>query len=654
MSEDFSKMTVLELRRVAKEMGVVLGAGISKQGIVDKLNAAAEQGGASASAPSAVPSPSVASAPAVEKRPVRSASIIADDGFDDHDDIPVLTPNRGFTPRKVTAVPRAVPVVPPVRTPVAASPGAPAAPRQSSLSTISSKAPAFTMEGSRTWHNPRAFQSQPNYQQQRTPQFTGISNRPLPTSSGEPRPLSRAPRPDMQPRAVPAQPYVQHFGPDLAAEQPPVAAPEERAPYYRNEPPASDYRPMRDYRPDAVSEIPARESVPYAQPTQPMGQAGINEVLAAGECGDGEGVLEVLPDGFGFLRAENYLAGRKDIYISNAQVKRFGLRTGDYIVGKTRKQRDNDRYAAMLYITDVNGKAAEEPVKRPQFEELTPIYPKKRFVLSGKDSSLTLKLIDVLSPIGFGQRALIVSPQRAGRMNLQVEISQVLTAKYPDVTQMMLLIDQRPEDVTEIKEKVNAEVVSSSFDEPPESQTRASELLLERAMRLAECGGNVVLLLDSITRLTYAYNTIAPATARTTPSGLVAGALNKPKRLFGAARNLKQGGSLTVIATALADTGNPIDEVVIKELKGTSNMEGQLVMSSDKRVYPAFSAENSATRHDELLLTDKELDVAKRVRELLLSGDSTKAELVYAILEKTRDTKDLAERFDSLMELMGQ
>ena len=201
---------------------------------------------------------------------------------------------------------------------------------------------------------------------------------------------------------------------------------------------------------------------------------------------------------------------------------------------------------------------------------------------------------------------------------------------------------------------MNAEVVSSSFDEPPESQTRASELLLERAMRLAECGGNVVLLLDSITRLTYAYNTIAPATARTTPSGLVAGALNKPKRLFGAARNLKQGGSLTVIATALADTGNPIDEVVIKELKGTSNMEGQLVMSSDKRVYPAFSAENSATRHDELLLTDKELDVAKRVRELLLSGDSTKAELVYAILEKTRDTKDLAERFDSLMELMGQ
>ena len=647
MSEDFSKMTVLELRRVAKDMGVVLGAGISKQGIVDKLNAAKE----TTAAPVSTPPAAAPAASSDQRRPVRSASIIADDGYDDHDDIPVLTPNRGFTPRKVIGAPRAVPARPAAPTPAAA----PASPRASSLSSISSKAPAFTMEGSRTWHNPRAYQAQQGYQQPRTPQYTGISNRPLPTAGGEARPFTRAPRPDMTPRTPPVQPYTPHFGPDLTqTAEPTPAAPEERPPLFRNEAPANDYRPMRDYRPDAVSEYPPRESAPYAQPAQPVGQAGINEVLAAGECGDGEGVLELLPDGFGFLRAEHYLAGRKDIYISNAQVKRFGLRSGDYIVGKTRKQRDNDRFAAMLFITDVNGKSADEPIKRPLFEELTPIYPKKRFVLSGKDATMTLKLIDVLSPIGFGQRALIVSPQRAGRINLLVDLSKTLTAKYPDVTQMMLLIDQRPEDVTEIREQVRAEVVSSSFDEPPESQTRASELLLERAMRLAECGGNVVLLLDSITRLTYAYNAIAPATARTTPSGLAAGAMNKPKRLFGAARNLKQGGSLTVVATALAETGNPIDEAVLKELKGTSNMEAQLLMSADKRVYPTLSVENCATRHDELLLSDKEIEVAKRLREMLASGDPDKAEFVYAVIDKTRDTKDLAERFDGLADMLGK
>ncbi len=640
MSEDFGKLTVLELRRVAKEMGVVLGAGISKQGIVDKLNAAAKGNAPSPSAPSAPPAPP---APVAERRPVRSASIIADDGFDDQDDIPVLTPNHGFTPRKVNAAPRAVTPAPATRAPAAASP---AAPRVSSLASISSKAPAFTMEGSRTWHNPRAFQPQQGYQP-RAAQYTGISNRPLPTG-GEPRPYSRAPRPEAPARAPQAQPYASHFGPDVAQPPEPPAAPEDRAPYYRPDPPAGEYRPVRDYRPDAVSDYAPRESAP-----QPAGQPGINEVLAAGECGDGEGVLEIMPDGFGFLRAERYLAGRKDIYISNAQVKRFGLRTGDYVVGKTRKQRDNDRFAAMLYITDVNGKSAEEPIKRPLFEELTPIYPKKRIALAGRDSGATLKLIDVLSPIGFGQRALIVTPQRAGRMNLLVEISKALTEKYPDVTQMMLLIDQRPEDVTEIIEQVSAEVVSSSFDEPPESQTRASELLLERAMRLAESGGNVVLLLDSITRLVYAYNTVAPATARTTPSGLVAGAMNRPKRLFGAARNLKQGGSLTVVATAFSDTGNPIDEAVLKELKGTSNMEAQLTASSDKRACPGLNASGCATRHDELMLTEKEIAVGKRLRDMLSSSDPAQAELVCAILEKTRDTKDLAERFDSFMDMLG-
>lgn len=647
MSEDFSKMTVLELRRVAKEMGVVLGAGISKQGIVDKLNAAASAKEAPSAPAPAAPDAPIAPAPA--QRPVRNASIIADHGYDDHDDIPVLTPNRGFTPRKVVGVPRAVPVAPPVRTPAPAPSGAP---RISSLNTISSKAPAFTMEGSRTWHNPRAYPSQQSYQQTRVPQYSGMSNRPVPTMGGEPRPYSRAPRPDMPPRPAPAQPYVPHFGPDAMHPAEQANASEERTPYMRNDAPVNDYRPVREYRPEGASDYAPRENAPYAQPSQQTVQAGINEVLAAGECGDGEGVLELLPDGYGFLRAESYLAGRKDIYISNAQVKRFGLRSGDYVVGKTRKQRDNDRYAAMLYITDVNGKPADDTLRRPLFEELTPIYPKKRFVLSGKDSSMTLKLIDLLSPIGFGQRALIATPQRAGRMHLLVEISKVLSEKYPDVTQMMLLIDQRPEDVTEITEQVRAEVVSSSFDEPAESQTRASELLLERAMRIAESGGHVVLLLDSITRLTYAYNTIAPATARMTLSGLVAGTMSKPKRLFGAARNLKEGGSLTVIATAFSETGNPIDEAVIKELKGTSNMEGQLVASQVKRVYPALGIENCFTRHDELLLSANELAAGKRVREMLLSGDPAQAEMVYAILDKTRDTKDLSERLDSFLEMM--
>ncbi|HHX21376.1 MAG TPA: transcription termination factor Rho, partial [Clostridiales bacterium] len=334
---------------------------------------------------------------------------------------------------------------------------------------------------------------------------------------------------------------------------------------------------------------------------------------------------------------------------------RFRLRDGDYVEGKTRPQRENDRYAAMLYITRINGVEAEEVGERKDFDELTPIYPDRKLQLSSAvENDMVLRLIDMFAPIGYGQRAMIVAAPKAGKTTILKKIALAIRRQHPDIHLMMLLVDERPEEVTDLKETIGGDVLHSTFDEPAESHVRVSELVLERAMRLVEQGKDVVVLMDSLTRLSRAYNTLAPSSARVMSGGLAAGVLNKPKRFFGAARNIREGGSLTIIATALVSTGSRMDEVIFEEFKGTGNMELTLDRGlSEMRVFPAVSIARSGTRHDELLLTPEELQVTNKVRALV-SGSSEQdgISLILSMMEKTKDNEDFVARYDDWIALM--
>lgn len=375
-------------------------------------------------------------------------------------------------------------------------------------------------------------------------------------------------------------------------------------------------------------------------------------LLEGGECGDCEGVLEVLPDGYGFLRSDNYLPGNKDIYVSIAQICRFGLRTGDLVTGKTRPSKEGERFLALLYITAINGIDPEEAMKRKPFEELVPIYPNERLTLEyddgtgAKDQNLAIRLVDLIAPIGKGQRGLIVSQPKSGKTTLLKNIANGITNNYPDVTLIVLLIDERPEEVTDMQRSIKGEVLYSTFDELPEHHTRVAEMAQERAMRLVEQGKDVVVLIDSITRLTRAYNITIPATGKTLSGGMDPGALHKPKRFFGAARNIENGGSLTIIATALIETGSRMDDIVYEEFKGTGNMEIHLDRKlSEKRIFPAIDIYKSGTRRDDLLLSPDEMDAVYIIRKMLGNGNPAEiTEQLIAMLEKTENNKEFVAK----------
>lgn len=375
-------------------------------------------------------------------------------------------------------------------------------------------------------------------------------------------------------------------------------------------------------------------------------------LLEGGECGDCEGVLEVLPDGYGFLRSDNYLPGNKDIYVSIAQIRRFGLRTGDLVTGKTRPSKEGERFLALLYITAINGIDPEEAMKRKPFEELVPIYPNERLTLEyddgtgAKDQNLAIRLVDLIAPIGKGQRGLIVSQPKSGKTTLLKNIANGITNNYPDVTLIVLLIDERPEEVTDMQRSIKGEVLYSTFDELPEHHTRVAEMAQERAMRLVEQGKDVVVLIDSITRLTRAYNITIPATGKTLSGGMDPGALHKPKRFFGAARNIEDGGSLTIIATALIETGSRMDDIVYEEFKGTGNMEIHLDRKlSEKRIFPAIDIYKSGTRREELLLSPDEMDAVYIIRKMLGNGNPAEiTEQLIAMLEKTENNKEFVAK----------
>ena len=331
------------------------------------------------------------------------------------------------------------------------------------------------------------------------------------------------------------------------------------------------------------------------------------------------GILEVMSDGFGFIRSANYLPGENDIYVAPAQIRRFGLKTGDIITGNTKIKSEKEKFSALLYLTAINGLRPSEAMKRKNFEDMTPIFPNERIYLERKGGSVAMRIVDEISPIGKGQRGMIVSPPKAGKTTLLKDIAKSITVNNPEMHLIILLIDERPEEVTDIKEAIegpNVEVIYSTFDELPEHHKRVSEMVIERAKRLVEHGKDVAILLDSITRLARAYNLTVPPSGRTLSGGLDPAALHMPKRFFGAARNMREGGSLTILATALVDTGSKMDDVVFEEFKGTGNME--LVLDrklSEKRVFPAIDIAKSGTRREDLLFKPQEQEAMDIMRK---------------------------------------
>ncbi len=371
-----------------------------------------------------------------------------------------------------------------------------------------------------------------------------------------------------------------------------------------------------------------------------------------GEDISGDGVLEILQDGFGFLRSADcsYLAGPDDIYVSPSQIRRFNLRTGDTITGKIRPPKDGERYFALLKVGEINFEPPENAKNKVLFENLTPLFPHERLTLergNGSTEDLTPRVIDLIAPIGKGQRSLIVSPPKAGKTMMLQSIAQSLTGNHPECYLIVLLIDERPEEVTEMQRSVKGEVVSSTFDEPATRHVQVAEMVIDKAKRLVEHKQDVVILLDSITRLARAYNTVVPSSGKVLTGGVDANALQRPKRFFGAARNIEEGGSLTIIATALVDTGSRMDDVIYEEFKGTGNNEIHLERKiAEKRVYPSININRSGTRREELLTQPEELQKIWILRKLLQPMDEIAA--MEFILERLKHTKNNTDFFDAM------
>ena len=404
---------------------------------------------------------------------------------------------------------------------------------------------------------------------------------------------------------------------------------------------------------------------PVSKPAKPEEKTIASEVDAEGEKAKNDdksemnmaeldsgittsGILEVMPDGFGFIRCENFLPGENDVYVAPSQIRRFGLKTGDIIEGNTRIKTQNEKFAALLYIRRINGYTPEAAQKRGNFEDMTPIFPDEKIKLDIPGAPVSMRIMDLISPVGKGQRGMIVSPPKAGKTTLLKSVAKCVKHSNPDMHMIILLIDERPEEVTDIREAIegdNVEVIYSTFDETPEHHKRVSEMVIERAKRLVEHKQDVIILLDSITRLTRAYNQVIPPSGRTLSGGLDPAALHMPKRFFGAARNMREGGSLTILATALVETGSKMDDVVYEEFKGTGNMEMVLDRKlSEKRVFPAIDIPKSGTRREDLLLTPEEMEAINSMRKAFNGMKAEDAvDKVIDLFSKTRNNKEFVE-----------
>ncbi len=395
----------------------------------------------------------------------------------------------------------------------------------------------------------------------------------------------------------------------------------------RAEEPSDRRRAARESR--AEERQPAKETRPAAGEERP-------EV---------EGVLEIAEGGYGFLRFRNFLTSDKDIYVSQTQIRRFNLKTGDKVRGITRRPNEGERFGALLYVTAVNGDEPGVSIRRPNFEDLTPVFPYERLRLEGNGKDLSTRMIDLFAPIGKGQRGLIVAPPKAGKTVLLKKIASSIENQYPDIQLIVLLIDERPEEVTDMKRSIRGEVIYSTFDEQPEHHVKVAEMVLEHARRLVEHKKDVVILLDSITRLARAYNIVVPTSGKTLSGGIDPGALHKPKKFFGAARKMEEGGSITILATALIETGSRMDDVIFEEFKGTGNMELHLDRKlSERRIFPAVNIHKSGTRREDLLLSREELEAMWRIRRALSSQSVQEVtETITDNMAHTRSNRDFVE-----------
>ena len=513
------------------------------------------------------------------------------------------------------------------------------------------------------WHNSDAprFNAKPAYQAPGTAARPAWQNT---TPSGHQLPV--------QPRVQAARPggYTPRFGPAASApaasaeavqahKEPPASAPAPGPlPEHRFGESSYSHRITSNYSP---AYTPSRAPEPFS-PMQ-VQEAGISaptleELLASGNYEEGSGILELHPDGYGFLRAPSFLPSTKDIYVSMAQIRRFGLRTGDYIEGKIRPQREGDKYSALLYISTVNGIAEEEAFSRPAFDELTPVYPDRRISLETNDGDPMpdMRLIDLIAPIGFGQRGLVLCPPDTGKTALMRNFARVISKNYPEAEILMLLIDVNPEDATMMRESVPCPVLASSFDQAPEAHLRLSEIVLERAMRLVEQKKDVILLVDSLTRLAKIYTTAAVQQGRSLPGMVNPASLFRAKRMFGAARSCKEGGSLTVIAAMDIATGSKVDDSVVEEFKGTANMELTLDLSVARAgISPALNLQSSYTKNADILLSDREKEGLSLIRTMLGSASSAVAiPQLLSMMEKADTNEALLLKMKDWFALMNR
>ena len=483
------------------------------------------------------------------------------------------------------------------------------------------------------------------------PQGTGERPAVRPQVGGERpvRPQGAGERPVMQ-RSQGSQERPAMSRPQSAQERPAMSRPQgmQERPQGAGErpvmtrPQTEQVRPAEAQRPTAEN---AAESTSQQAHRFDPEKASAEDIKRLDSGETRKGILEVMPDNFGFIRCDNFLPGDNDVYVSPSQIRKYGLKTGDIVCGNTKIRMQTEKFSALLYIKDVNGLPAEVIAKRKRFEDLTPIFPNERIHLETPGCSLSMRMVDLISPIGKGQRGMIVSQPKTGKTTLLKQIAKAITKNHPDMNMIILLIDERPEEVTDIKESIEGdkvEVIYSTFDELPENHKRVSEMVIERAQRLVEPKQDVVILLDSITRLARAYNlTVAPS-GRTLSGGLDPAALHMPKKFFGAARNMREGGSLTILATALVDTGSRMDDVVFEEFKGTGNMELQLDRNlSERRVFPAIDLPRSSTRRDDLLLTPEEQEATTLMRRLFNGAKAE--ESIETIMRTFQSTKNNAE-----------
>ncbi len=638
-SLELSSMTVIELRKLAKEKHVRLGAGLSKDGIIQKLTAAL-----------AGESTEEATEQVVEETPAAAPETEAKEPAAQEEETPA------------------------VQTAQQTSQEAPA--REERTASAHFKA---------AWHNPS-----PRYSAKPAYQAPAYSSRPAWQARSASAPRTAANTDTVRMNTTRPTNYAPRFGPDAVdpAPAPSVQRGTEEYRSFREQPRnfggfqenrstygerswseqqrpsfqeggyvASSYgtNAPAGYGPRA-SYTSRRADTGYYNQELGTSNPAVPEMLAAGECGDGQGILEIHPDGYGFLRPENFLPSSKDIYVSMAQIRRFGLRTGDLVVGKTRPQREGDKYAAMLYITAVNGCVPDELGQRPAFEDLTPVYPSRRIDLeshNGKGSD-AMRIADLIAPIGFGQRGLLLCPPDTGKTQILQDFANVVTENYPQVTVLVLLIDECPEDVTLFREQVKCEVVASTFDQAPENHLRLADMVLERAQRLVEQKQDVVVVVDSLTRLAKAYTTTAAQQGRNMPGMVNPSSLFRAKKLFGTARCVKEGGSLTILGAMNVDNGSKVDDTVVEEFKGTANMELVLDQEVAKAgVSPAINLKKSGTKRADLLMTPAEMQGLQAIRSILSSTPSAAAiPHLLNMMDKASGNDELLAKIQEWVALM--